>query len=304
LREEPVGGPPWFANPEHVAKITDQIRQTYTLLLIRNPKIHIYFLEKTKSLEPMGRLYEFSGTHKKGIDIRPQQIVFELELEHKLKKEPIEIEIVLGCRRGTGTKDGRSWGIDLYGNDRLFVANDQTTFEDMLPQGASRNLIRGFVNIRGPNVFVPWDTHKRHLNTDSEIVAILTKNALIQELFANWKTAYNAVASSEEILNLIDTPISKPIDATRRDLTIEHRSNVKVDLKQKKGAQLKAAVFKPKVPTRKKSSDLVRVKFNLTPTEARLLLSYFGISGDPQNPAKVAELSSSIKEQILKKAKR
>ena len=236
LREEPVGGPLWFSNPDLVAKIAQQIRQTYTLLLIRNPKIHIYFFDNTRPLEPIGKLYDFSGAHhKKEIDIRPQQVVFEFDLERNLKRELVQIEVVLGCRTSTGAKEGRSWGIDLYGNDRLFVANDQTTFATMLPHGASRNLIRGFVNIRGPNVFVPWDTHKRHLNTDSEIMAVLTKNSLIQEVFANWKAAYNAISSSEDIAKLIETPIKTPVDQKRHDLAIEHRSVVQVDLKKKRG---------------------------------------------------------------------
>ena len=304
LREEPVGGPPWFTNPEQVAKIAHQIRQTYTLLLIRNPKIHVYFFDNSKPLEPIGKLYDFSGTHKKDVDIRPQQIIFELELEHGLSKESVQIEIVLGCRTSTGAKEGRSWGIDLYGNDRLFVVNDQTTFATMLPHGASRNLIRGFVNIHGPNVFIPWDTHKRHLNTDSRIMAVLTKNSLIQEMFANWKAAYNAISSSDEIAKLIETPVPKPIDDSKHDLAIAHRFKVKVDFKKRRGVQLESPVFKPKVPAKKKRSDSVKVKFSLTPTEARQLLAYFGIDGDPQDSGSANELSSSIKEEILKRVKR
>lgn len=302
LREEPVGGPPWFSNPDQVGKITDQIRQTYSLLLIRNPNIHIFFFDNSKPLEPISKLYDFSGTHSKDVDIRPQQIIFELELDHDYKKHPVQIEVVLGCRTSVGAKEGRSWGIDLYGNDRLFVANDQTTFAAALPHGNSRNLIRGFINIRGPNKFVPWDTHKRHLNTDSEIMAVLTKNALIQEMFANWKAAYNAISSSAEIAKLIATPISNPIDEKRHDLAIDHRFRIKVDPKKKRGVKLEAPVFKPKVPTKKKRSDLVKVTFSLTPTEARLLLAYFRIEGDPANAS--GELSSSIKEEILEKARR
>jgi len=98
----------------------------------------------------------------------------------------VEAEVILGCRRTTGTGEGKSnWGIDLYGNERLFVDFDQETFSSMIPiRGGAKNLIRGLVNLRGPNVFIPWDTHKRHLNPDREIMRVLTKHPTIREFFA------------------------------------------------------------------------------------------------------------------------
>jgi len=77
LREEPVGGPPWFDDPESVGAIRRGIRTAYSLLWIRNPNIHIHFLDRTKALDPLDDLYSFSGTHFTGTDIRPQMVAFK-----------------------------------------------------------------------------------------------------------------------------------------------------------------------------------------------------------------------------------
>src|SRR5262249_54278446 len=151
----------------------------------------IYFQNRQEPLAPIADLYSFSGTNEHGVDIQPQQVIFEAEMEYEGQKHIVEIEVVLGCRTTSGVREGKSWGIDLYGNERLFVAYDQDTFSYLLPSGGSRNLIRGFVNIRGANVFIPWDTHKRHLNVDREIIHIVTKHKLIVDLFENWRKAYN-----------------------------------------------------------------------------------------------------------------
>jgi len=303
LREEPVGGPSWYASPEQVERITRQVRQTYTLLLIRNPKVLIYFFDNTNALKPQQDLYDFSGAHNKHLDIRPQQVVFEVDLEHGHQRGRVEVEVVLGCRTSAGAKKGRPWGIDLYGNDRLFVASDQGTFADMLPQGNNRNLVRGLVNIRGPNAFIPWDTHKRHLNPDTEIMTVLTKHPLIRAVFENWKAAYNAI-SGGEVTRLIETPVAKVIDTARHDLAIEHRSEIQIDSKKKRGVQLPPTIFKPRVPTKKKRRDLVNVKLSLTFSEARSLLAQYAIDGEPDDPTSIAELAACIKAQVLKKAKR
>src|SRR5262249_6386076 len=128
------------------------------------------------------------------VDIRPQQVVFDTKLQYRSEDYNLEIELVLGCMTKSNSPH---WGIDLYGNDRLFVHRDQTTFSDLLPRASARTLCRGFVNIKGPNVFIPWDTHKRHLNVDRDVIQILTKNKLIVDLFDNWKKVYNDIASSE-----------------------------------------------------------------------------------------------------------
>lgn len=306
LREEPVGGTPWYTDPDQVGKIVHQIRLTYTLLLIRNPNIHIYFLDRAQALRPLEDLYDFSGTHDGDVDIRPQQVTFELELEFEGRKHQMEIEIVLGCRTSSGSKKGGSSGIDLYGNDRLFVAYDQNTFAERLPSSAAtKNLVRGYVNLRGPNVFIPWDTHKRHLNADREIMGVLTTHKLVRDLFDNWKTAYNAISQSGEVTKLIQTPLPNIINRSKKDLGIPHRSRVPIAAKRGRGVTLPDTVFRPKVGRKKgKQADTVQIKFSLTTDQARTLAAQFGIIGDLQQPSTVNELTASIKQSLLRKSKR
>src|SRR5439155_26596313 len=118
--------------------------------------------------------------------------------------QPVEAEVILGCRRTSGTGEGKSnWGIDLYGNDRLFVAFDQEAFSSLLPiRGGAKNLIRGLINLRGPNIFIPWDTHKRHLNPDREIMRVLTKHPTIREFFDRWYDVYRTLSKSDEVKHL------------------------------------------------------------------------------------------------------
>src|SRR5205823_634873 len=122
LREEPIGGIPWFLEADDIKKVTDSIGRTYTLLLIRNPSIQIYFHDLENPIKPLEDLYDFSGTNKEGTNLQPQQVNFVFELLHEGTPHKVTAEIVLGCRRTSGTGYGVSLpGIDLYGNNRLFV---------------------------------------------------------------------------------------------------------------------------------------------------------------------------------------
>src|SRR5205823_1595469 len=171
-------------------------------------------------IKPLEDLYDFSGTNKEGTNLQPQQVNFVFELLHEGTPHRVTAEIVLGCRRTSGTGDGFSRpGIDLYGNNRLFVLHDQETFAHLLPTGGTRNLIRGFVNIHGPNVFIPWDTHKRHLNPDREIMRVLTKNKLITDFFDYWYHAYQGVGRGD-VTKLISDRMLKVIDRAKKDLFI------------------------------------------------------------------------------------
>jgi hypothetical protein len=80
LREDSVGTQ-WFERPEEIEKIIRALRQTYTLLLVRNQNVHIHFNDRANPLTPDERLYRFSETHEEDIDIRPQRVTFQLELE-------------------------------------------------------------------------------------------------------------------------------------------------------------------------------------------------------------------------------
>src|SRR5207248_1146320 len=160
LREEPVGGTAWFLEQDHIKTITEAIRRTYSLLLIRHPNVKLFFIDLENPIKPVTNLYDFSGTNRDGSNIQPQAVTFAFKLpdpDGALQK--VEAEIILGCRRTSGGGEGKSnWGIDLYGNDRLFVAFDQDTFASLMPvRGGAKNLIRGLINLRGPNAFIPWD---------------------------------------------------------------------------------------------------------------------------------------------------
>ena len=301
LREEPVGGPAWFNDPDKIGKIADELRRAYNLLLIRNPAVQIYFLDRTKPLQACD-FYSFSGTSSPGVDIRPQQVVFTLEMEHQGKMHSVELEIVLGCRTSSGVdKNGNSGGIDLYGNNRLFLAYDQNLFASLLPSGGSRNLVRGFVNIKGPNTFIPWDTHKRHLNVDRDIINILTKHPLVVELFENWRRAYSDISRSGAVTKLINTPLPKALDHEKHDLFIPHRFKVTLDPKKKRGVLLPKEVSVPKVKAPKKKNDTIPLRFQVTTNEARALAAYYGLVGDLR--AIAGEVGLRIKDDVLKRAK-
>lgn len=303
LREEPLGGSPWYGQPSEMEKLIEDVRTAYTLILARNPSIHIYVQDRTNPLEPKEELYDFSGAHGRSIDIRPQLVRFNTNMEYDGKSYPIQIEIVLGCRKTSGVKAGRTGGIDLYGNDRLFVAYDQIIFSDLLPSGNVRNMVRGFVNIKGPNVFIPWDTHKRHVNLDREIILLLTKHPLIRELFENWKAAYSVISKSPTAVRT-NTALEKIFDRTEKDIFIPHRTTLTLDPKQKRRAVSKpAGFFVPKVPRSPRRKDnIVTVSVRLSIAEARLLAAFFAIEGDLTSKAVLSELGTEIRDEMVRRA--
>jgi hypothetical protein len=197
-------------------------------------------------------------------------------------------------------KDGKA-GLDLYGNDRLFVSHDQDIFSDLLPTGNSRNLVRGFINIKGPNIFIPWDTHKRHLNEDREIVRRLTKNKLIITVFENWKRVYKAVSrlGTGEVVAFIQSPVKPVIDKKNRDLNIPCRNEVNLDLGSNRGVSLPAGVHVPTMPVNRRAEDAYKVTLVFTTDEARAIMAYYGVSGEPSKGV-VKDLADSIKEELLK----
>jgi len=302
LREEPVGGPLWIEDPNKINKIVQDIRKTYGLLITRSPAIQIHFKNRRDPLSPVEDFYSFSGTNTDGVNIEPQQVIFATKMEFGGDQYEVEIEFILGCRTTSGASDG-SWGIDLYGNDRLFVAYDQDTFSRWLPQGGSRNLIRGLVNIHGANFFIPWDTHKRHLNVDREIIQILTKHKLIEELFENWRRIYNDISRSGQVSKLIKSPLPQNIDKKDNDLYIPNRAKVSLDPNARRGVALPKTIYVPKVKAKRKKNDTINIRLSLTTVEARLLASHYGIEGDPASNVVGSELASEIKADALKRAR-
>ena len=307
LREEPIGGTAWYLEPDHIKTMKGAIERTYSMLLIRQPNIQIYFINLETPIEPLKDLYDFSGTNRDGTNIQPQAVTFSFKLadpDGVLQK--VEAEIILGCRRTSGSGEGKAnWGIDLYGNDRLFVDYDQKTFADLLPiRGGAKNLIRGLINIHGPNAFVPWDTHKRHLNPDREIMRVLTKHPTIREFFDRWYDVYQEVSRSEEVKKLISDQLVPPDDYDENDIFIPSRHSVQIDPVRRKNAHLPKSIPEPRVNPQRKAAESVQIKFSLSFEEARTICSHLGITGrvDADNVAE--QLADEIKAAILAIARR
>jgi hypothetical protein len=285
-------------------QITNEIRRTYTLLIVRNPNIEIYFNDRDKPLQPLEELYKFSGANSRKIDVRPQRVRFKCQLPWKGLPQSIEIEIILGCRTTTsgGPKGEDRWGIDLYGNNRLFVHHNQDeTFKWFeLPTGANRTLVRGLINIHGPNIFMPWDTHKRHLNVDREIIDVL-RSKPIKDLFRSWKEAYNAISGMEEIKETI-----KEVFApwkVGKDLNVGFSDDVSLQLKRKRGVSLPASVHKPKVTPSKSAANKkpVTIPIKVTQAEYRKLCTTHEIDTALTDTQKIKQLSEALKSSILRR---
>jgi hypothetical protein len=140
LRNEPIGSS-WYKNPHEIEKIAHEISATYGLLMTREGAINIYFPLRGRKIEPaLEKLYDFSGGNDGTIDIRPQRVEFETELEHQGKKHKINIEVVIGTRVTTGDLRDQGPGFDLYGNNRLFICRDIRLFSEHLPKSAGNRL--------------------------------------------------------------------------------------------------------------------------------------------------------------------
>jgi hypothetical protein len=295
LREEPVGAP-WFSNPHDSEAIKKEIRTAYSLLFARNPNIHLFFDDRTKQLQPDESLYRFSSTHDGDIDIRPQRITFTMSLAFEGKQYPVAIELVLGCRTTTGVKEG-NWGIDLYGNNRLFVECDQELFSHWLLSSSGRGMIRGYINIRGPNVFIPWDTHKRHLNVDREIVRIVTSHPFVREFIGNWDRAYKDISGlgKGQVTKLISKAQKTTFDPNKHDLVVAHSHEVDLNPGAKRRVSLPKNVFVPKVKQRVTKNGGVKVTIAFAASEARILSSRYGL----ESKALPKGLAQAIKDEVL-----
>jgi hypothetical protein len=300
LREEPVGSH-WFKNPEELEKIKREIQKTYGLLLTRHPDIKIYFPARGRAVTArLDELYDFSGSHDSKIDIRPQRVKFDLKLEYEGLKRDLSIEVVIGCRITAAIRDERGPGFDLYGNDRMFVLRDERLLADLLPKGAIAKYIRGLVNIVGPNVFVPWDTHKRHLNYDRDVIGILRTHPAIRALFDNWKEAFSQISNAEVTKTVGSTPLPI-VDAKTRDLAIPHSSQVEIDPTRKRGQGLPNHTFKPKIKlVTKKQGKVFKLNISLTNEEARQIAAHFGVEGELDSGQTKRALAEKAKEFVLK----
>jgi Histidine kinase-, DNA gyrase B-, and HSP90-like ATPase len=302
LRPEPVGAY-WYSNPRELDKIARDIQNTYGLLMSRNGNINIYFPKRGKKISPaLDARYDFSGASTDKVDIRPQRVEFTTELEYQEQKHKVAIEIVIGCRVTTGTRDDAGPGFDLYGNNRLFKYRDERLFYEQLPKGQAVNLARGWVNILGPNIFVPWDTHKRHLNYDREIIDLIRTHPTIKDLFENWSVAFQQISrlGAGEITKTINVSHSL-LDKKTHQLNFGHSDQIPIDASKKRGQKLPADIFKPLIKATKKTKKDIGLTLSMVFTidEARRLAAEFEISGSLDAAPTRRALSERAKEYLL-----
>jgi hypothetical protein len=312
LRPEPIGAN-WYSNPRELEKISRDIQNTYGLLMARNGDINIYFPKRGKKITPaLNARYDFSGASDAKVDIRPQRVEFETELEYQGRKHKLTIEVVIGCRVTTATRDDVGPGFDLYGNNRLFKYRDERLFYEQLPKGQAGNLARGWVNILGPNVFIPWDTHKRHLNYDREIIDLIRTHPAIKNLFEIWSEAFQQISrlGSGEITKTINVAHTL-VNEGARELAFGHSDRVPIDAAKKRGQKLPEAIFRPVLAkTKKTKKDIgIAVSMVFTIDEARRLAALFQIHGSLDTAQTKRALSEKAKESLLdllsaKRAKR
>jgi hypothetical protein len=284
-----------------IREVTSEIRRNYTLLLIRNPNIEIYFMDRENPLEPLEDMYKFTGAYDKakGLDLRPQRAQFTTKVEYRGQKHDVTIEVVLGCRMTAGIPEGEGgFGIDLYGNNRLFVYREYELFRNWyrLPGSGAKNLVRGYINVLGPNVLIPWDTHKRHLNPEREVVQILRHNPQIRQLFDQWRSAYLTLASSQAIKRTI----SKPLTPFKKgnDLYVPHSNKVSIVSWRRRGTKLPKTVHTPLVPDPKPPEKQIELKLKFSQAEFKVLCKEYGLDHKEEKDAK-RRLSQIVKENAL-----
>jgi hypothetical protein len=302
LRPEPLGTH-WYHNPRELAKIDRDIRNTYGLLIARNSAIKMYFPKRGIKVSPnLDALYDFSGTFHGKIDIRPQTVAFETELEYLGKYHPVTVEVTIGCRTTAATGENLGPGFDLYGNNRMFKYRDERLFHDLLPKGSVSSYIRGWVNIIGPNVFVPWDTHKRHLNYDRDVIELLRTHPTIKSLFENWGDAFKQISGlgRGEVTKTVNVPY-QILDLKKNKLRIPHVATVSIDAAHKRGHKLPDEIFKPAVLSATKTKKDVGVALNMffTTDEARRLAAKLEVHGALDSTKTRRLLSEKAKEHLL-----
>jgi hypothetical protein len=302
LRPEPTGAC-WYSTPRELEKVERDIRNTYGLLMSRNGEINIYFPKRGKKITPaLNARYDFSGTSNTNVDIRPQQVMFDTELDYQGKKHKLTIEVVIGCRITTATRDDVGPGFDLYGNNRLFKYRDEQLFYEQLPKGQAGNLARGWVNILGPNVFIPWDTHKRHLNYDREVIDLIRTHPAIKSLFENWTEAFQQISrlGSGEITKTINVSHAVVNEKTQK-LAFVHSDHFAIDPAKKRGQKLPDAIFRPVIVSAKKTKKDISITLNIAFTidEARRLAALFEIHGPMDAAPTKRAIGEKAKEYLI-----
>ncbi len=301
LRAEPMGAC-WYSNPGELEKISRDIRNTHGLLVAREGDINIYFPKRGKKVIPaLNNRYDFSGASNTLIDIRPQCVEFETELEYQGRRHTLTIEVVIGCRVTTATSDDVGPGFDLYGNNRLFTYRDERLFYEQLPKGQAGNLARGWVNILGPNVFIPWDTHKRHLNCDREVIGLIRTHPAIKGLFDNWSEAFLQIGrlGRGQITKTINVPYALVNEQTG-ELVFAHSDRLQIDAAKRRGQKLPEGIFKPVLARAEKAKkNDVTLSMVFATDDARRLAAFFQIHGSLEAAQTKKALSEKAKEHLM-----
>jgi hypothetical protein len=282
-------------------KITREITKTYGLLIARTGKVNIYFPKRAKPISSdINAFYDFSGASADGVNILPQQVTFTTTLDYEGVKHPLQIEIVIGCRVTSGNRE--MTGFDLYGNNRLFTSHDIRLFSEQLPKGQAGGFVRGWVNILGPNVLIPWDTHKRHLNYDRDVIDLVRTHPTVKELLANWSDVYLQISRLKAggIKKTLDVRYNVSNPKTHK-VDFKNSQTVAIDATRKRGQKLPSEIFKPHLapPTKTKKDMAVQLSFVVTTEEARQLAAEFQIQGVLDSPTVKKELSEKAKERVL-----
>jgi len=281
-------------------QVTAEIQRTYTLLMLRFP-VRIFFNDRRHSLEPLRDLYTFSGTYDDQTDLRPQRVNFLTQLPWGNQNHPVRIEMILGCRTTTaGSRGEDGAGIDLYGNDRLFVLRDQDqvrTWYPSIPKGAARLLMRGLINIHAPNIFIPWDVHKRHLNADRELVTLLRTSRLMILFIKGWTAAYQAI-SRGHVKHLIKNPVSPW--RTRRDINVCYDDTIQTLVERRRGVMWPSDIHLPTVaPPEKDAEKTQTIKFSVNRAEFRELCGKYDVPARWGDKTELRDLSLAIKDDVL-----
>jgi hypothetical protein len=267
--------------------------------LLRHPEIEIYFIDRANPLRPFEDMYRFTSIHdsRKKIDLRPRRVIFK----GKVLDHNVLVEIVLGCRTTTAEKKGEDvWGIDLYGNDRLFVHGEYELFREwyQLPKGNASHFVRGYINILGPNYLIPWDTHKRHLNAEREVMEAIKKDKSIREFFARWRGVYNSLSGAGEIKKTIAQEMDPWKDKDGTDLNIPFSVEVPLGTRRR-GEALAQTLPMPSVPASKPSTKPREIKLKFSNAEFKRLCQRFEVEGAPDDRHTRFQLEEAIRIHLL-----
>jgi hypothetical protein len=214
------------------------------------------------------------------------------------------VEIVLGARTTVAQKhEEDTAGIDLYGNDRLFVLQDTEFVPDMISvQGNVRNYIRGFINIHGANSLIPWDTHKRHLNPEREVLAFLKKNRQVKEFFRRWKEVYSALSTNKALRDKSRSAIVPWSIEEKKDINIPYSNQIEIPKsKARKAELLPKEIHKPVIPSdsSKDKSPLIKVEIQFTQEEFRRICTFHRFNDGSDDKDTRNQISDLAKELTI-----